>query len=258
MTSEDEGASRLRGAMGSLPTRWTGTPRIVDYSAELVEQKLRALYLHEAGHAVAMVLAGRGVKHVTVNPERFLLRGASESNAGLAKPFPVEQHLRDHPHLRVRVLARFLVETYAGPAAELRFKPGYEFEGAEGDLNQVHSHAVELAISDLSAHWELAPPSNDGGGGKRLDTEFYLRAAWQETCRMFLDERVWAATLEITEDFLQRPYSEGGRHRMVGSKVQRLVHKHLPEGWHWSGLFEIASTPDWPPQSARHPRGRGG
>jgi len=190
--------------MGALPVEGE------DLEMEASLPRDECVAVHEAGHAVAMALSGTSIKHIIVYVDKLL--------SGAVVPSPQQAPVRKE--FSGARLARNMVDAYAGGAAELRFTP-YWFETAAVDLYGVRQLGRRLARSSGVAE------------------DSYLRLAWEETCRMFLDERVWAATLQIAKDLWRQPYPNSGKRTMAGSRVQRLVHQHLPNGWDWPAMFEI-------------------
>jgi hypothetical protein len=174
--------------------------------------------VHEAGHAVAYVLAGRTVKHV-----RFSLFGIRRDALGeclLAGP-------------RIRVISdmveefgvvgvtRYLVGTFAGPVAELRYDPRRVAGGHRKDKESAEKLCKAL-------DYEL-------GLAERFELHEW---AWRETCRMFSDDRVWTATEEIANRLKQ---SRAIIWKVTGSVIHKIINRHLPNGWEWSEAPALAA-----------------
>lgn len=190
----------------------------------------QATSIHEAGHAVAAVLAGMPVKAVYVFPS------GSKGNAGR-----VTFDMRPYRQLAVRLfvrgarsLAKEIVVSFAGPVAELRFHPAHVFSGAKGDRE------IAEVISKFAEEWRI---------GDRFE---WFDGGWREACRMFRDERVWAAATEIAdslENSMAWDFSnaEVPVARMRGTRVHRIVARHLPDGWDWPGIYSSLPGPNLPP-----------
>jgi hypothetical protein len=134
--------------------------------------------VHEAGHAVAFVLAGEQVRDV-----RCWLHTSDGTCAGEARHMKhgrhtVDEYLRDFGRDQS---IREVVSILAGSAAELRYNPERLAEGKLWDLDSLYDHLLAL--------WFHGDDAN----------ELLHTWAWNEACRMFADDRVWAATLELAD-----------------------------------------------------------
>lgn len=175
--------------------------------------------VHEAGHAVAMTLTGRRVRDLRV----FAVPRADA--LGMVRPEPlgltVSAAARS-PTFGPHGLARELVMTFAGPAAELRYDPSRYHSGRKGDWASAQDVAFNL---------------HDLGYGNMFT---YLRSALVEAHLMMMDERVWAAVTEIADAIKVRSFERVAA--MSGKRISAIVQKHLPDGWPWSGIFEAPTS----------------
>jgi hypothetical protein len=182
--------------VGSVPNEW--------------RHHMDVTPIHEAAHAIAHALEGRNVRDVKV-----WWFAPSKDKLGVCR-------LEDHTGQRdaaaeIRFLGtagalKSIVGSYAGPVAELRYDPRRVHSGLQGDVDYVM--AVALALEKLRIY----------------SVGYVLDWCWREACRMFLDERVWAATAEIAARLKQ---SRSHPARVSGGAVHTIVRKHLPDGWDW-------------------------
>ena len=168
--------------------------------------------IHEAGHAVAMTLAGARVTVVY----GFAPNGCSVLQA------------REEGESLLHI-CRGIPAIYAGPVAELRHDPRRVWSGMStkpylsggrvvaGDMHR--AEAIAVAFDRL-----CKPP-------------FLLRLAWREACRMMADPDVWAAVTEIAAKLDK---SRAARPSLSGATVRKIVAKHLPNGWDWLPPFEVS------------------
>jgi len=172
--------------------------------------------VHEAGHAVVYALAGRTVKSVSVP------FAPSKTQCGVCR---VDGVAGTAPEILEALggagYCRAVVASYAGGVAELRYNPARVFGGMKADRDFAERMCKDFERMDCGERYELQ------------------EAAWQEACKMFQHEAVWAATMEIAER-LKRSTSINAR--VSGGAVHSIVRKHLPSGWEWTGLF---SEGDW-------------
>lgn len=191
---------------------------------------LHAVCVHEAGHAVAAVLAGRRIRDVVV-----LSAGRGMTAGGQSRP---HFDLEVGGNLTAGYLLRGIVQTYAGPVAELRFNPAFEFDGCGDDLdsNELYAGLLhEMTVNGVSDGDEILRRVQ-AAGRTRLDSRRpFLVPAWQQACAMFLDERVWQVTMKVA-DYLHRR-APAARLRIEGDKVARWVREGIPEGWKWDEPF---------------------
>jgi hypothetical protein len=182
-----------------------------DASAHL-RHHLETTPVHEAGHAVAAVLAGRQLRDVYVYffPQNGHL-GMSRT-VGPAKVELVELL----EQIGVHGMAREVTSTFAGPAAELRFDARMVFSGLRKDYEDAE---------------QICKFAEFEGIGMRFD---WRDQAWAESCSMMQDDRVWGAVTEVS-DRLKR--STAFKARVTGRKVEEIVRRHLPDGWDWQGIF---------------------
>lgn len=180
--------------------------------------------VHEAGHAVALALSGRRVKQLKVWgwPARGIV--TPETSHG-GRRTPIDDFMRQHgPH----GLLRDTVMSLAGPAAEMRF------DDALWPMRGWHDDYFKQSMN--VAGWMQDRHGVPAGG--------WLSAAWREACRIMLDERAWAAAMDIAS-VVQN--STAVITRVQGSRIQKIVDKHLPEGWAWEGsCLESAWEVEYP------------
>lgn len=180
--------------------------------------------VHEAGHAVAMILAGRLVRDLQV----FIV--PKNGNLGMVRPKPrglsIEAAARS-PKFGAHGLAREMVIAFAGPAAELRFDPSHYHSGRRSDWNLAFSIASELDDLGMANRWT------------------YLRTALVEAHQMMADDRVWSAVTEIADSIRTRNVEHVAT--MGGKRIQAIVQRHLPDGWAWSGTFAAPAVLDSQP-----------
>lgn len=181
--------------------------------------------VHEAGHAVAATLAGRNVQYVTIwHPfARWTRTGA----CGLVECDDWESDATKSP-LQIpleKIAARFglkslvhdLVQTYAGPAAEIRHDPRCVASGKQGDFDN----------AERCAKWLDAE--------RGLDSFALQEWAWSEACRMMADPNVWAAVTAVAD---RLKASQALPPKTSGGFIRSTVRKHLPAGWAWSRDWE--------------------
>lgn len=169
---------------------------------------------HEAGHAVAMILAGRPVRDLRV----FVTM--KNRSLGEVRPEPIDLTLRaaaDSPAFGRHRLAREIVTAFAGPAAHLRHDPSRYFSGRRDDWRFALEVASTLGTLGKSNHFT------------------YLRRSLVEAHRMMMDDRVWSAVTEIADSIRARNVEHTAT--MRGNRIRAIVQKHLPYGWDWSGIF---------------------
>jgi ATP-dependent Zn protease len=99
-----------------------------------------AVAYHEAGHAVAALVLGRSVQHVSVLPDRERL-GQCAFRKGVFRPSE-------------DWLEREILISLAGIAAEARHSVEYDWEGASRDLQYVRRLARERAGERRAARLE--------------------------------------------------------------------------------------------------------
>lgn len=204
---------RLREASQNI---WYVLSDVGDYGGgwDEVRHHLDCTPVHEAGHAVAYALAGQTVKSVSV---AFI---PSKTRCGICR---VDGVAGTAPEIIDAIggagYCRTVVATYAGGLAELRYNPARVFGGMKADRDSAERLCKDFERMDCGERYELQD------------------AAWQEACKMFQHEAVWAATIEIA-DRLKRSNSMNAR--VSGGAVHSIVKKHLPDGWQWSGLFSEA------------------
>lgn len=184
---------------------------------EALEHHFDVTPIHEAGHAVAATLAGRKVKHVTVwHP---VARWGKGNASGLVECDDWEPDggsaamAKIAARLGPQALVLDMVQTYAGPAAEIRHNPRCAASGKEGDFDNAERCAKWLEME------------------RGLDRFALQDWAWSEACRMMADSRVWRA-VEAIADRVRT--STALPPRTSGGYVRSCVRKSLPEGWIWS------------------------
>lgn len=178
--------------------------------------------LHEAGHSVAAVLAGRELRDVCVYV------WPKPDSLGMCRTTgPKRQKWADLlRQIGASGMAREVVSTFAGPVAELRFDPRLVHSGLQRDKQRAEAICKFAEATGIGDRYE------------------WHDTAWQEACRMFQEPQVWAATLEVTERLRQSTARAQLQGRVTGRKVAEIVAKHLPGGWDWQGLFKEPPQPN--------------
>lgn len=181
---------------------------------------LRFTPAHEAGHAVAMRLAGHDIHDISV---ASVYKRVSEpwGYVRSARHYNGKTRLQDD-FLAQEGLAgpfREMVSALAGPAVEIRLG------GADVGTGMLYDY-------DIAAEWAKWFQSLNSG----LTAEKTLQAAWDETHRMVSDTCVWATIQAIAEQI------NGSRHTPLtdmlepahstsGEIVHSIIAHHLPNGW---------------------------
>ena len=184
---------------------------------EVIEHHFDVTPVHEARHAVAATLVGRNVKHVMMwHP---FARWPTAEACGLVECDDWEPNcgaiaMDEVAHrFGPEALVLDMVQTYAGPAAEIRHNPSCVASGKSGDFE----HA------DRCAKWlEME---------RGLDRFALQNWAWAEACSMMADPNVWAAVTAIGN---RLKGSQSLPPKTSGGFVRSCVRKHVPAGRAWS------------------------
>jgi hypothetical protein len=210
---QDEGLVRINAAQHEgLRYVWR-LPATDDTPKLGASHHLEVAPYHEVGHAVAYALGGFQVRYVKYSLFPFQTRrGAAWGICQLSGP-----PTREAPELLADVglkgLARHLVATLAGPAAELRISERGVAEALKFDMHP----ASELCF------W-----LHQEGLADRSDLRDW---AWVEACRLVADPTVWAVIVELAERWKR---SKACSPTMRGSTVAAAVSRKFPQGWEWS------------------------
>jgi hypothetical protein len=199
--------ARLAEAAGNI---WYVLENVGEVDDE-IRHHLKTTPVHEAGHAVAHALAGHPIKYV-----KYGLFGINTTALGICV-LDGPSHVRLVDLLNtvgITSVTKMVVGFYGGPVAELRYDPRRVASGHRQD----NEEAVKLC---------KALDYNLGLVNRHELQEW----AWREACRMFSDERIWAATMEIA-DRLQR--STAITSTIRGTTIHNIVERHVPGGWQWS------------------------
>lgn len=207
---------RLREAAGNL---WWALADIEALApeSEALDHHFDVTPIHEAGHAIAATLAGRNIKHVTIwHPFARWVKadacGFVEYDDWEADRGPVAM-AKIAGRLGPQALVLDMVQTYAGPAAEVRHNPRCAASGKSGDFDQAERCAKWLEME------------------RGLDSFALQDWAWAEACRMMADTGVWAAVTAVAD---RLKVSQALPPKTSGGFVRSCVRKHVPAGWAWS------------------------
>lgn len=169
--------------------------------------------VNEAGHAVAYSLAGRAVQAIKISIFRNVRRGLG-GECRLYGPMGERSLDSAIAIYGLDAVFRDIVGTYAGGVAELRY-----------DARRAHSGRK----TDAQIAEQICKALDYAGHTERFECQ---RWAWRETCRMFSDPAVWAATVEIADRLKSsRALTVAS---VTGGVVRKIIARHLPDGWEWS------------------------
>lgn len=169
--------------------------------------------VHEAGHAVAMVLAGREVGTLSFKPW-----GGRKTLGRVTALNPIHGESAFAERLGPVGVAREIVTCFAGPAAELRCDPRRMFSGSRQDFRDAEGISKLYAFEGFGDSFEVHS------------------AAWMEACRMMADDRVFASVTTLANR-LNKSYAS--LPRVAGGAVRSVVRKALPQGWDWRPPFAL-------------------
>lgn len=217
---------RLREAAGNL---WWAVADIGELvtESEALEHHFDVTPIHEAGHAIAATLAGRNIKCVTIwHPfarwRKTEACGFVECDDWASDSGPVAL-AKIAARLGPQALVLDMVQTYAGPAAEVRHNPRCAASGKEGDFDQAEKCAKWLDMTH------------------GIDSHALQDWAWSEACRMMADPNVWGAVTAVAD---RLKASQVLPPKTSGGFVRSTVRKHLPNGWAWSRDWQSFKADD--------------
>jgi hypothetical protein len=175
------------------------------------QPSLEATAYHEAGHAVASIWHGRGLRRVTIVPdERRGLLGYVEHPKRPRVTFQPEWKDLDEAPFQTLVIREILV-VLAGPAAEERFTGRANPDGARGDMDHVNDLAYRVCPDD--------------------DERMHFVGWLEARSRCFVHRpMVWTGIEGVARALLERP-------TMSGREVKEAYHEAHRN---WRPVYPIA------------------
>lgn len=198
----------------ATPTEWRVAPLPAMDGAQRWKYHIAFTPTHEAGHAVALRLAGHDILYIRFVPVHGELRDAM-GVTGYRNPRSLKELLAQEGRGGV---FREMVSALAGPAAEIRLGGRYAGKGMEADCD------IAINLANWFPHHAGGPSAHDA-----------LQAAWEEAHRLVSDPRAWAAIQAIAQ---QAGASKTSLDEVSGDFVHSTVESHLPDGWEYR-------LPDW-------------
>lgn len=221
MTRDDRGQCPL---LIGTPTDWVNRSLPALDDAKQWEYHKAFTPIHEAGHAIAMRLAGNDIHDIKLASAYGKIDGAwgrvrsvrsYNRNLRLGKELLAEEGRAG--------IFKGMISALAGPAAEMRLGGQYAGNGMQHDYCAAEKSAVWFQRKVIG-----------------LGAEEALHVAWSEASRMVSAPNVWDAIHSVAKQVIQSMdvLDEDKRHSTPGEFVHAAVKRHLPDGW----AYQI---PDW-------------
>lgn len=192
------------------PTEWLEAPLPELDAGQRWAYHVAFTATHEAGHAIAMRLAGEDILDVRIATLYHRVDGVwgKVRNTRLSNLRSLNEVIAQEGRA---ALFKAMVSVLAGPAAEICLGGHCVGGGMRDDYNMAVQRAkwFECSTVGVSAHDAL-------------------QAAWEEAHRMVADPRVWAVIQAIATEVSA---SDNSPKAISGDVVHSFVGHHLPDGW---------------------------